>query len=164
VIRPLRPAARCRDVSVEALIRELLDVITAACRARNRGAVRRRCWPSPDKNAPAASRTARRKICPWSAQNDFLGRLKCEKCLILLTRPEGFEPPAPRFVVWRSMRRPATYLEDHLPLLIGLRWTPRSQSAARPGLHPWKADRSGFAGNCNLLDGIQMRGGNHQHL
>jgi hypothetical protein len=55
VIRPLRPAARCRDVSVEALIRELLDVITAACRARNRGAVRWRCWPSPDKNAPAAS-------------------------------------------------------------------------------------------------------------
>jgi hypothetical protein len=36
-------------------------------------------------------------IAVWHAQ-------KCEKCLILLARSEGFEPPTPRFEVWCSIQ------------------------------------------------------------
>jgi hypothetical protein len=29
---------------------------------------------------------------------------ECKKCLYLLARPDGFEPPTPRFVVWCSIQ------------------------------------------------------------
>jgi hypothetical protein len=72
---------------------------------------------------------------PGLPRQGFLGRSKCEKCLILLARSEGFEPPAPRFVVWcfqlgrclalfqliHDLFDAGNHCDDPLPHLIDLR-------------------------------------------
>ena len=41
---------------------------------------------------------------PWRYPSPMSLSAECKKCPILLARPEGFEPPTPRFVVWCSIQ------------------------------------------------------------